>query len=55
MQTFMGWKKKFSLIVLYTQTFINILLFGIFAHLNIYIKSKKKYKKRADITTQRLR
>ena len=39
-----GLEKKFFLIVLYTQTFINILLFGIFAHLNIYIKSKKNTK-----------
>ena len=39
-----GLEKKFFLIVLYTQTFINILLFGIFAHLNIYIKSKKTQK-----------
>ena len=34
-------KKKFVLIVLYTQNFIIVLLFGIFAHLNLYIKLKK--------------
>ena len=34
-------KTKFLLIVLYTQALIIVLLFGIFAHLNLYIKSKK--------------
>ena len=34
-------KKKFFLIVLCAHTLIIVLLFGIFAHLNLYIKSKK--------------
>ena len=34
-------KKKFFLIVLYTQNLIVVLLFGIFAHLNLYIESEK--------------
>ena len=34
-------KNKFFLIVLYIQTLIIVLSFGIFAHLNLYIKSKK--------------
>ena len=39
---FMGFKeKKFFLIVLYTQTLIIVLWFGIFAHLNLYMKLKK--------------
>ena len=34
-------EKKFFLIASYTQTLIIVLLFGIFAHLNLYIKPKK--------------
>ena len=34
-------KKNFFLIVLHTQTLIIVLLFGIFAHLNLYTISKK--------------
>ena len=33
-------EKMFFLIVLYTQTLIIVLLFGIFAHRNLYVKSK---------------
>ena len=43
----MGFRgKKFFLIVLYIQTYLIVLLFGIFAHPNLYIKSKKKTKKK---------
>ena len=39
----MGFKgKKFLLIILYTQTLIIVLLFDIFAYLNLYMKSKYK-------------
>ena len=38
--------KKFFLIVLYIQTYLIVLLFGIFAHPNLCIKSKKKKKKK---------
>ena len=34
-------EKKFFLIVLHTQTLIIVLLFGTFAHPNLYIKSKE--------------
>ena len=44
----MGFKgKKFLLIVLYTQTLIIVLLFDIFAYLNLYMKSKYKKKEAA--------
>ena len=47
-QKFMGFKgKKFLLIVLYTQTLIIVLLFDIFAYLNLYMKSKYKKKEAA--------
>ena len=52
---FMGFKgKKFLLIVLYTQTLIIVLLFDIFAYLNLYMKSKYIKKKQHLITTQQL-
>ena len=45
-QKFMGFKEKNSfLIVFYTQILIIVVLFGIFDHLNLYVKSEK-YKNR---------
>ena len=41
-QQLMGFKEKtFFLILLYTQTLIIVFQFGIFAHLNLFIKLKK--------------
>ena len=44
-------KKNFFLIVLYIQTLINVLLFGIFAQQNLYIKSKKYKNEHLDYHT----
>ena len=51
-QKFMGLrKKKFFLIVLYAQNLVIVLLSGIFAHLNLYIKSKKHKNEHLDYYT----
>ena len=44
-------KKKFFLIVLYAQNLVIVLLPGIFAHLNLYIKSKKHKNEHLDYYT----
>ena len=54
-QQLMGFKEKtFFLMLLYTQTLIIVFQFGIFAHLNLFIKLKKT-RAGSYIATQRLR